>query len=799
MNKLLMISYFAPPLNTPAAIRVGKFAQYLPQYGWQATILTVKELDYYQAEPELYNLSAQKIVRTESADPLRLLKIFSKNKPATTAAKSVSQNLHQKGESLTNRLKALFPVDDKIGWLPFCYAAGKKILRRDNYQAIYCTLGGTNAQAIAAYKLAKKFQLPLILDIRDPWTDHIFTNYNWYNKILNNYWEQKILKFADKIITVTAGIKSTLDKKYDFPAAKLEVIYNGFDNFWPATKAEKDDFFTLTFAGNMYKDITPQVLLQALQNLPREILKQHKIRLRFIGNFRNTFHKLIAEFRANRQADLQLEILPFMPKQELSKYLHSSDLLLIFLPKRAGAAEILTTKFFDYLPYKKPLLAIAPEPGELADFILENNLGFVIDPEEKQPEKKLRQILQLRQENQLANYQASEQFIGKYRRENLTKKLADVLTEMCKPTQPARKKIAHLQLLPLLSGVQNVMLEILADLDQEKYEISVISKSGGPLLEKLHTLGYRHIPLESLRREISWWDFVALFRLWRIFRTEKFQIVHTHSSKPGFLGRIAARLAGVPRIIHTVHGLPFHPYSPPIIRFIYRHLEKLAARFCDFVVFVNRSERILAEQQKIVKPQQAITIFNGIDLPQNYPRKTDHQRFVVGSCLRFWQQKNIIATLKAAIEVCQRQPQIDFIFIGDGDEYQQALDLVQQAGLSQRISLPGWQDKVQAWFEKFDLFLLYSKWEGLPISILEAMAYGLPIVASDIKGNNELVTAANGVLISVQQPQKLVEEIISLSRQPEKLQVWGENSRKLVAEKFSLAQFNRQYQALYEE
>jgi len=407
--------------------------------------------------------------------------------------------------------------------------------------------------------------------------------------------------------------------------------------------------------------------------------------------------------------------------------------------------------------------------------------------------------MELQQKKQLAQYQADDKFLAQFTRQNLTGKFVTVLDQLIKPASIQPIKIAHLQLLPLLTGVQNVMLKILADLDREKYEITVISRSGGPLIEKLQTLGYRHIPLDSFRREISGWDFVALFRLWQIFRTEKFQILHTHSSKPGFLGRIAARLAGVPKIIHTVHGLPFHQYSPSYIKFIYRNLEKIAARSCDYVVFINRSERILAQQQKIVKPQQAVTIFNGIELPETLSKKGDAKRFVVGSCLRFWQQKNIIVTLKAAIEICRRDSRIDFIFIGDGEKYQPAQELVQQAGLSDRILLPGWQDNVQAWFDKFDLFLLYSKWEGLPVSILEAMAYGLPIVASDIKGNNELVSAANGVLVDVEQPEKLVDEIIKLSHQPEKLQEWGENSRRIVAEKFSLEQFNRQYQALYEK
>ena len=416
-----MISYYAPPINTPAAIRVGKFAKYFPEFGWKATILTVKDLDYYQKDPALFTgVNEEDICRTESLDPLRLMKLMK-------SKKNLGESLHKSKEGLTNKIKTFFPIDDKVGWMPFCYSAGKKILKRDSYDAIYCTLGGTNAHAIVAYKLAKKYNIPLLVEQRDPWADHIFTKYNWYNKVLNNYWENKVLSFADKIITVTKGLKTLIENKYNFPKEKVSVIYNGYDDFIKDKQTiPKDDYLTFTFAGNMYKDITPKDLFDALVDE-----KETKIRIRFIGNFRNKFLELKEDFEKNVGENILVEVIPRLKKSALNDYLHSSDLLLIFLPNRARADEILTTKLFDYLPYKKPILAFCPKNGELAEMIENGNLGFVADAGDKEDAmKQIKKIIELKKNGELNSVCGSDEFITQFTRKKITQQMAAKLDEL---------------------------------------------------------------------------------------------------------------------------------------------------------------------------------------------------------------------------------------------------------------------------------------------------------------------------------------------------------------------------------
>lgn len=363
-------------------------------------------------------------------------------------------------------------------------------------------------------------------------------------------------------------------------------------------------------------------------------------------------------------------------------------------------------------------------------------------------------------------------------------------------------RILHIQLLPLLTGVQNMMLNLLDGLDPNQYEIYVACKPGGDLVQEVMKRDYNFIPLYHMEHHISPKDILAFVELYRICRGKKFDIVHTHSSKTGLLGRMAARMAGVPKIIHTVHGFSFHPYQSFLTRTMYKWLEGFASRFCDEMIFVNESERIMAEKSKLFRNVRMRTIYNGVRIP-----KIEHHadrfeflqnRFVVGSSSRFSAQKNIVQTLEAAIIACRRNPRLAFVFIGDGEYYSLCRKMVKTAGLDDSIFLPGWQSDTGTWLEQFDCFMLYSLWEGLPLSLLEAMAAGLPLIGSDIKGNNELISDLNGILVEPGKPEKLAEVLQGLPERPNDMKKWGENSRKAVIQRFNMDDFINRYIEVYE-
>ena len=357
-------------------------------------------------------------------------------------------------------------------------------------------------------------------------------------------------------------------------------------------------------------------------------------------------------------------------------------------------------------------------------------------------------------------------------------------------------KICHLQLLPILSGVQNVMLSILDNLPKDRFEITVISKPGGDLVDTVINKGYNYIPVNSLERDISVKDITAFWELYNIFKTFKFDIVHTHSSKTGFLGRISAKLAGTPKVIHTVHGLAFGEFTNRLNTMIYSAAEKIASLFCEKIAFVNNNERILMINKHVVFSEQCTTIYNGVPLPEDhktFEEESESINFV--SVGRFWEQKNYLNLIKCFGEAVKARNNITLTLIGDGELNAEIESFIVQNDLQEKIILTGWLNNVINELPKFDCFILFSKWEGLPMSILEAMSVGLPIIASNIKGNNELVDKKNGYLIDVNSHNDLIDLLKELKYKD--LKEKGEYSRSKIVNTFSLEKFISEYKELY--
>jgi glycosyltransferase involved in cell wall biosynthesis len=282
--------------------------------------------------------------------------------------------------------------------------------------------------------------------------------------------------------------------------------------------------------------------------------------------------------------------------------------------------------------------------------------------------------------------------------------------------------------------------------------------------------------------------------------------VHTHSSKPGLLGRIAATIAKVPNIIHTSHGSPFYLGQKHITFLLYRELERLACLFGNKIVFVNNDHRKYYIQHRLVAAHKASTIYNAL-IPElqksleSCVRNPENQQeaITIGSILRFSQQKNIIQTLEVCIRICLARNDVNFCFVGDGEHYPLCQQMVQTHHLQERIQLPGWSNQSVMWLQSFDIFMLYSLYEGLPISIIEAMHAGLPILASDIMGNSELVTTCNGWLVSPDNPVELEKTLHIAINSRTSLVRLGQTSRLLVIQRCSYSDFINGYLSLYKE
>jgi glycosyltransferase involved in cell wall biosynthesis len=377
-----------------------------------------------------------------------------------------------------------------------------------------------------------------------------------------------------------------------------------------------------------------------------------------------------------------------------------------------------------------------------------------------------------------------------------------------------RIRILHPITRLIVGGAQENTMLTAALLDLDRYAVDVISGpqtgSEGSLIEEVRARG---IPLTiepTLVREINpLKDLKAFFALYRHIRRGRYTIVHTHSSKAGVLGRWAAHLAGVPVIVHTVHGWGHHDRQHLLVRRFYILLEQITQHITDKLIVVSplNTEKGLADG--IGTPDKYVTIRSGIELDrfQHPTRLREAVRAelgipsaasVVGTVTRLSAQKAPLDFVAAAAAVAEQCPDVHFVIVGDGPLRADVEARVAALGLTERVHLTGLRRDVPDLMYSFDIFALSSLWEGLPRVLPQAMAAGLPIVATAVDGNAEAVTdGVNGLLTPPGDPQAMASALLRLLEEPALARKMGETGRA-GAEEFSARKMVSDIAALYE-
>ncbi len=365
----------------------------------------------------------------------------------------------------------------------------------------------------------------------------------------------------------------------------------------------------------------------------------------------------------------------------------------------------------------------------------------------------------------------------------------------------------------IIGGAQENTMLTAHLLDPAAWEVEIVSGpqtgSEGSLIE---TVQARGIPLHiepSLVREVNpLQDARALLQLWRLMRRRRYTIVHTHSSKAGILGRWAAKLAGVPVIVHTVHGWGHHERQHPLLRAYYILLEKLTLPITDKLIVVSplNIEKGLADG--IGHRSDYAVIRSGIELDRfgqpQVPRAETRRALgipldapVVGTVTRLSAQKAPLDFVRAAAEIARARPDVWFVMVGGGDLRAQVEALAAESGLGERLVLTGLRRDVPELLAAFDIFALSSLWEGLPRVLPQAMAAGLPIVATAADGTAEAVREGeNGFLVPPGQPEALARRVLMLLNEPAWAQQMGAAGRARVGE-FSDRSMVAQIDTLY--
>jgi glycosyltransferase involved in cell wall biosynthesis len=378
-----------------------------------------------------------------------------------------------------------------------------------------------------------------------------------------------------------------------------------------------------------------------------------------------------------------------------------------------------------------------------------------------------------------------------------------------------KKEINYLTLITKLElgGAQQVALNTLRGLKEEYLKKFLIAGQGGLLDAQAQALSDVEVQLwKSLKHPIRpLADLITFFRLIRFMRRNRIDIVHTHSSKAGLLGRLAAKCAGVPVILHTIHGWPFHPYQSALKRTGYIWLEQIGAKCSTRLIAVSQATQTKGEQHRIGKSEQYKVIVPASDLQNFSPgtasdREALRQEFgfaskalIVGMVACLKPQKAVLDFVSAAKIVLQTCPDTRFLVVGDGQERQAIEAKIQQVGIGEQFKLAGWRTDVAKLMKGFDLLALSSLWEGLPCVLAQAMATGLPIVATRVEGIEEAVQhGKTGVLVLPKQPKQLGQAMVELLQTQEQREQFGQAGLEQ-ASRYSLDTMVQNLLILYKE
>lgn len=364
-------------------------------------------------------------------------------------------------------------------------------------------------------------------------------------------------------------------------------------------------------------------------------------------------------------------------------------------------------------------------------------------------------------------------------------------------------------------GVRKHILDLLFNLDIKKYELYFaynLKRADETMINsipKLKSRGIHLIELKYMERKINLIkEIKALNELNKIMNDISPDIVHCHSSKAGAIGRISAKLKGVKSIYYTPHAyIMQNPSTNKLKKIIFTNIERILSRyFTSKTINVSKGENELAQILKIDKSKKFEVIYNGIDEIINNKKITtlkenlniNENDIVVGVAARMDDQKDPFTFIKIAEKVSKNYKHVKFIYIGDGKYKKSIEQYITENSLSSNIMLLGFRDDIEDLLQIMNIYLITSLYEGLPYSLIEALKYKLPIVATDVVGNNEIVeNSINGYLFERRNIEEGYEKIIKIINDTKLIKKMSKRSYSIYKEKFILSRMIKKIDDLY--
>ena len=380
VRRLLLITYYFPPSGGPGVQRALKFARYLPAFGWEPTVLTVRpeSAAYPDLDPTLSREIPPdlRLERTRAWDPYALYaRLQGKPKGETVGVGFLGEAEMSRTQRLARWLRAnVFLPDARVGWVPFAIHRGRALIEGGGYDAVVTT-GPPHSAHLAGWALSERYGLPWLADFRDPWTD-----ISYYRDLpmtaparrLDARLERAVLEAADEVVAVSPSLQARLRQK---ASTDVRLLPNGFDEAdFEGVDVRRDAAFVLTYTGNLPAQQDPAALWAALRRL-RDEEAVPELKLRLVGNVDPV---VLASIRQAGWGD-RLERIPYVPHAEAIKYMRRGALLLLCINRVEGAESIVTGKLYEYLASSRPVLAVGPVGGDAAAVLAETSAGRMFD------------------------------------------------------------------------------------------------------------------------------------------------------------------------------------------------------------------------------------------------------------------------------------------------------------------------------------------------------------------------------------------------------------------------------------
>lgn len=368
-----------------------------------------------------------------------------------------------------------------------------------------------------------------------------------------------------------------------------------------------------------------------------------------------------------------------------------------------------------------------------------------------------------------------------------------------KATRNLPPLIAHIIYRLDVGGLENGLVNIINTMPEGSYQHVVICLTGYSSFK--NRLKKRDVKVYALNKREGK-DYKVYIELWKLLRRLRPDIVHTRNLA-SIDCAVVATLAGVPIRIHGEHGRDVIDLDGTNKKYLL--LRRVCEKFID--KFIPMSVDLASWLHEVVGiPESKIErIYNGVDKTKFHPVKRNQSgNYLVGYVGRFEPVKDPMNLLKAFHYLVDRKPEgvknLRLAIIGDGPLRVKIENYIRDSGLEDLVWVPGSRDDVDVQLQEFSIFALPSLAEGISNTILEAMASGLPVVATRVGGSPEIVIEGEtGFLVPAKEPRALAEALLTYIKNPELMIMHGENARKIIEEKFSISRMVDQYQAIYDK